>query len=178
MKSAKKPTAETDLCPNCGNEVTVPKSTRSFICRSCDAVIKVVAKEDGVELRVVGKSVNDDPTYQSLEAEVADLRRDLDDLHARYTAEMARDYGNAGTYVRNLGVLGVIVGAATVLFNRPVGAGVAAAGLVAFVLGVLINGARKRARQRVTGELSDALHRVGAQRDMLQRKAARLRTQV
>src|SRR6185369_6471703 len=102
MNSAKKPATDSDACPNCGKQLTVPKSTRSFICRFCDAVLKVVLKEDGFELKVVGKSVEEDPDYRSLEAEVADLKRELEDLHARYGREMARDHGRTGSRVRNL----------------------------------------------------------------------------
>jgi hypothetical protein len=177
MKSAKKP-ADSDACPNCGQELTVPKSTRSFICRFCDAVLKVVLKEDGVELKVVGKSVDEDPDYRSLEAEVADLKRELDDLHARYGAEMARDYGHAGARVRNLGVLAVVAGPVTALFAPAAGGIVAIGGAAAVVVGMVVNSARKRAKQAATIPLRDEIDRVGARRDLLQRKAARLKTQV
>jgi hypothetical protein len=177
MKSAKKPT-DSDACPNCGQQLTVPKSTRSFICRFCDAVIKVVLKEDGVELKVVGKSVEEDPDYRSLEAEVADLKRELEDLHARYGREMARDYGRAGSRVRNVGVLALVAGPVAAVFAPVAGGIVAVGGVAAVGVGILVNSARKRAKQAAAIPLRDEIDRVGARRDLLQRKAARLKTQV
>jgi hypothetical protein len=177
MKSAKKP-ADTEACPNCGQQLTVPKSTRSFICRHCDAVLKVVLKDEGVELKVVGKSVDEDPDYQSLEAEVADIRRQLEDAHARYGREMARDYGRAGSRVRNLGMLAVLVGLVVLPFAPVKGAVVALVGGVAVAAGMVVNSARKRAKLAAAIPLRDEIDRLGARRDLLQRKAARLKTQV
>lgn len=178
MTSVNKPAAETDLCPNCQQPVTVPKSTRSFICRSCEAVIKVINKDNGVELKVVGKSVDDDPTYRALESEVAALKAELADLHARYLVEAAREYGSGGTVLRNVGVLVALVGLVWAIFSLAVGAAVFAAGVVLVAVGVAVNSSKKRAKQAATGELTEAMNRVGARRDLLQRKAARIKTEV
>ena len=178
MKTSKKPAAETDACPNCGEQLTVPKSTRSFICRSCDAVLKVVLKDDGVELKVVGKSVEEDPGYQSLEAEVAVLKRELEELHLRYGKEMARDHGRAGSRLRNLGILAVVVGLLVAIWAPLWGGAMVLGGLVATVAGLLVNSSRKRAKLAAAIPLRDEIDRVGARRDLLQRKAARLKTQV
>jgi hypothetical protein len=178
MKTVKKGATDTDVCPNCGQELTVPKSTRSFICRFCDAVLKVVEKEDGVELKVVGKSVDEDPDYQSLEARIADLKLRLDELHTRYGKEMARDHGRAGSRIRNLGVLALLVGSVVAIYRPLAGGVVVLAGLAAVLAGMVVNSARKRAKQAATIPLRDEIDRVGAERDLLQRKAARLKTQV
>lgn len=69
MSNVKKSPSEVQPCPNCSIELPIPKSTRSFICKSCDAIIKVIGTDDGVVLKVVGKSVEDDPTYQAYEYE-------------------------------------------------------------------------------------------------------------
>jgi hypothetical protein len=96
MKNAAKPSADVQDCPNCGQELTVPKSTRSFICRHCDAIIKVIQKDEGVDLKVVGKSVVEDPTYQALEAQVRELRVELAEMHKKYEAHMADVPGTGG----------------------------------------------------------------------------------
>ena len=178
MKTVKRPPADTDVCPNCKQQVTVPKSTRSFICRSCDAVINVMLTEDGTELKVVGRSVEENPTYQSLESEIAALKRELDDLHARYVAEMARDYGRTGPRLRTLGLLVLIVGVVWMVWNPVAGGALAGGGLVVAVAGIAITVSRNRAKNAVSGELSDEMFRVGARRDLLQREAARLKTKV
>jgi hypothetical protein len=178
MTTVDKKQVDMESCPNCKQPVTVPKSTRSFICRSCDAIIKVISTDAGVELKVVGKSVEEDPTYQALENDIAAVKAELADLHARYLVEMARDYGSAGSVVRNLGVLAVLGGLVAMIFAPTPGALIAGGGLLAVVAGIAINASKKRAKQAVTGEISEALSKMGAQRDLLQRKAARMKTQV
>jgi hypothetical protein len=170
--------APSDVCPNCKQPVTVPKSTRSFICRSCDAVIKVIGKDAGVELKVVGKSVEEDPEYLALEVEVAALKSQLDALHVKYLAAMAKETGKGGSRLRNLGVLAVIVGVVALPWSAKLGGAIALVGLVAVVAGMAVNSAKKRAKHAETSPISDEMHRIGAQRDLLQRKAARLKTLV
>ncbi len=178
MKTVKTNPADTETCPNCREQVTVPKSTRSFICRWCDAVIKVIAKDDGIELKVVGKSVDDDPTYQSLEARVVEIKRELADLHARYEKEMARDHGKGGSRTRTFGVLTAVAGLPVALLNPAIGGALVGAGVVATVAGMKVNSSRKWSKEARAGEISREIERLGAERDLLQRKAARLKTQV
>jgi hypothetical protein len=176
MKSVSKQPADSAVCPTCKQQVTVPKSTRSFICRSCDAVIKVVLADDGVELKVVGRSVEDDETFQALEARIAALKEEIDDLHTQYVVEMERNYGSAGSRIRNVGFLALLMGIVWSLRAPAIGAAIAGAGLIATIVGIAVNSSRKRTKQVVAGPIADALHRVGAERDLLQRKATRLKT--
>ena len=93
MSNTKKSASEVQPCPNCATELPVPKSTRSFICRACDAIIKVIATDDGAVLKTVGKSVEDDPNYQAYEAQAAELVAELDEMHKRYLVEMSKKPG-------------------------------------------------------------------------------------
>jgi hypothetical protein len=173
--SAKKPSVDSDICPNCNAEVTVPKSTRSFICKSCDAILKVFATEDGVEMKVVGKSVEDDPTYQQFEDQVAKLKADLDGLHARYEAEALEPIDPSARRIAMLGMLAVVAGVVVVFWSPGVGAGIAGAGAALAVVGLLVNSARKRAKVAQLAELSKTIAAAAARRDELQRSAAMLR---
>jgi hypothetical protein len=173
-----KQTIDTSLCPNCKQTITVPKSTRSFICRHCDAIIKVIQKEHDVELKVVGKSVEDDPDYQAIEAQVTELRAELTDLHARYVAFMANDIGNIGGRSFLLGLAFVVAGAVIAIWNGGLGGAVGLVGLVVGVAGWLIHRSRKIAKMSAGAEMSRTMDKISAERDRLQRKAARLKTAV
>ena len=178
MKSVNKAPSDAAECPNCKQSVTVPKSTRSFICRSCDAIIKVISSEQGATLKVVGKSVDDDPTYQAIESHVAALKEELGHLHAQYLVEADRSYGSSGSWMRNLGWLALVVGVVSIVWSAAYGVGLVLGGIVGILAGAAINASRKRAKQAAMAEISDTLQKIGAQRDLLQRKAARLKTQV
>ena len=177
MKNAAK-SADVQACPNCGQDVTVPKSTRSFICRHCDAVIKVIQKDEGVDLKVVGKSVEEDPTYQALEAQIRELKSELADMHKKYEAHMADVPGTGGGKVGWTGVLLVPVGLIAMIFSLKVGGAIALLGLVCAIGGFLVRNSARRAHLAVAAEMGETITGIGSQRDLLQRKAARLKTQV
>jgi hypothetical protein len=177
MKNAAR-SADVQACPNCSQDVTVPKSTRSFICRHCDAIIKVIEKDDGVDLKVVGKSVEEDPTYQALEVQVRELKTELAEMHKRYEAHMAEVPGTGGGKVGWTGVLLVPVGLAAMLFSLKVGGLITLLGLVCIVGGFLVRNSARRAHLVVAAELGQTITTIGSQRDLLQRKAARLKTEV
>lgn len=175
--STKSQTGES-ACPNCSAVVNIPKSTRSIICKSCDAIIKIVGTEAGDELKIVGRSVEENPTYQQIEAQVADLKREIAEMHAEYEREVSRPVEPT---LRRLGWFGVAVavpGSAAVLVSATAGAGALAAGVALAVTGFVGHRRRKRERATAATEISKAIERLGAQRDMLQRKAARLKTEV
>lgn len=169
---------ESSTCPNCKESITVPKSTRSFICRHCDAIIKVIQKDTDIELKVVGKSVEDDPTYQAIEAQVQDLRAELAEMHKRYEEFMAIDVGNIGGRSFMLAVV-VCIGGLVALFWSPAVAGtIVVISLLVGVVGWAIHRSRKLRKLAVATEMSETMAKIGAARDLLQRKAARLKTAV
>lgn len=176
--TVKKTTADSDLCPNCSKSVAVPKSTRSFICRECDAILKVVHTDEGVRLTVVGKSVEGDPTYQALEQQVVEVKAELDDLHARYLVEADRPIGHGPLNVGRFGVLAALAGLVTTPFAALAGLSIVGLGVLLAIGGYAVNASRKRAKQAVLGEMTNTIAKVGERRDLLQRKAARIKTQV
>ena len=169
---------ETSTCPNCKQTITVPKSTRSFICRHCDAIIKVILKDHDIDLKVVGKSVEDDPTYLAIEAQVNELRAELAEMHARYQAFMATDIGNIGGRTFLFAIAAVVVGLVVMIWSAKVGALVVVGGLAVGVVGWAVHRSRKLKKLAAGAEMSETLAKIGAARDMLQRKAARLKTAV
>ncbi|MBK6314134.1 MAG: hypothetical protein IPF53_07395 [Blastocatellia bacterium] len=178
MSNAKKSSAEVQPCPNCATELPVPKSTRSFICRSCDAIIKVIGTDDGIALKVVGKSVEDDPTYQAYEAQAAELVAELDELHKRYLVEMAKKPG-AGNFRR--GIFGVVIlfgGLIVMIWSLAVGATLAGFGLLVAVASFSAHSRRKAAFEAHTGEISRTMEKIGQRRDLIQRKAARMKVEI
>jgi len=178
MKNAAKSPTDALDCPHCGKSITVPKSTRSFICRHCDAVIKVIQTDEGVSLKVVGKSVEEDPTYQALEAQIRELKTELTEMHRRYETYMALPVGAGGGKAGWTGLLVVVVGLVAMIFSLKVGAAIAAIGLLAVVVGFATRSSARRAHRAVAGEMAQTITTIGSQRDFLQRKAARLKTQV
>jgi len=176
--AATKQHVDSSLCPNCKQAITVPKSTRSFICRHCDAIIKVIQKETDVELKVVGKSVEDDPTYQAIESQVTELRAELAEMHKRYEAWMATDIGKIGSRTFLFALVAIPAGLITMIWSASAGAAIAGLGLVVGFVGWFVQRGRKQAKQVVATEMSDTIFKIGAQRDLLQRKAARLKTEI
>lgn len=165
-------------CPNCGTELPVPKSTRSFICKSCDAIIKVIGTDDGVVLKTVGKSVEDDPDYRAYEAQAAELVAELDTMHKRYIVEMAKKPGSG--FFR-IGVLSLIVflgGIVTMIWSLGVGATIAGFGLLMAVAAFMTHSTRMTAFETHTGEISKTMERIGQRRDLIQRKAARMKVEI
>ena len=165
-------------CPNCSGTINVPKSTRSIICRHCDAIIKIVDIDDGLELKVVGKSVAEDPTYQDLETQIAALKEHLAELHKAYETETAKPVSQGMLRLGLLGLLAIVVGLVWLLVTPGVGGAIAVAGLMLTIAGFAAHSARKRARLDTLTPMSKQIEQVGAQRDRLQLKAARLKTQV
>lgn len=170
--SAKKPTVETQACPNCDAQLTVPKSTRSFICKSCDAILRVFSSDEGVELKVVGKSVDDDPTFQALESRIAELKAELGELHATYEAAALKPIDKAGARVRLLGVLGVVVGLGVAIADVRLGAIVAGIGVALAAVGHVVNAMQLRAKQAGLSDLTANIARLAEERDNTQRRAA------
>lgn len=165
-------------CPNCAGIINIPKSTRSIICRHCDAVIKIIDKDEGVELKVVGRSVAENPTYQELETQVAAIKEHLKELHVEYEAEMARPMPKGMLRVGMLGLLAIFGGLVALLFDPQVGGIVVLVGLVMTIAGFAMHSRTKRAKFATGMRMSKQIEQVGAQRDLLQRKAARLKTEV
>jgi len=178
MSNTQKSTSDVQPCPNCETELPVPKSTRSFICRECDAIIKVIATDDGAVLKVVGKSVEEDPTYQSYEAQVAELVAELDDLHKRYVVEMATKPGPAVFRIGLLGLVAFIAGALTTIWSLTIGGVIGGLGLLVAVAAFVLHGTRMAAFQSRAGEMSKAIERIGHERDVIQRKAALLKVTI
>jgi len=177
MSNPKKSAAETQPCPNCAELLPIPKSTRSFICRGCDAIIKVIGTDDGVVLKVVGKSVEDDPSYQAIEAQVAELMSELEELHKRYNAEMSNPISRAFFRFGLLGILALLVGLVILVWSLVAGAVLAITGFVLMIFGFGMHAARSRAFESVTGEMARTIERIGQRRDLLQRKAARMKVE-
>lgn len=178
MSNVKKSPSEVQPCPNCSIELPIPKSTRSFICKSCDAIIKVIGTDDGVVLKVVGKSVEDDPTYQAYEAQAAELVAELDTLHKQYIVEMAKKPG-PGNFRRGLfGVVIVLAGLIVMIWSFAVGATLAGFGLLVAVASFASHSRRKSAFEAHTGELSRTMEKIGQRRDLVQRKAARMKVEI
>jgi hypothetical protein len=165
-------------CPNCSGTINVPKSTRSIICRHCEAIIKIVDVEDGLELKVVGRSVADDPTYQELESQIAVVKEHIADLHKEYEAEVAKPFSMSMFRIGIFGIFATLVGVVLLIFVPLVAAGLIGAGVLLTVLGLADHGRRKRARLEVLTAMSKQIEQAGAQRDRLQLKAARIKTQV
>lgn len=178
MSDVKKSATEVQPCPNCGTELPIPKSTRSFICRSCDAIIKVLGTDEGVALKVVGKSVEDDPTYQAYETQAAELVAELDTLHKQYLVEMAKKPG-PGNFRRGLfGVVIVLAGLIVMIWSLAVGATLAGFGLLVAVASFASHSQRKSAFEAHTGEMSRTMDKICQRRDLVQRKAARMKVEI
>jgi hypothetical protein len=163
-------------CPNCGAEVVVPKSTRSFICKSCDAIIKAIGSEDGFILKVVGTSVEENPEFQSLEASANDVRRELDDLHLVYEAEATKPVANAPARVAFAGALVTVVGLVALLFvRRKLGIAVAGLGAVLFFAGMVVRSIVAGRRRSYLARMSAEMLRLARERDMLEARAAQIK---
>lgn len=178
MSTNKKPTSDVQPCPNCGTELPVPKSTRSFICRSCDAIIKVIGTDDGAVLKVVGKSVDDDPTYQAYEAQAAELVAELDEMHKRYIEEMAKKPGSFGFRIGVFGLIVFVAGLVVLIWSLAVGGTLAAFGLLIAIAAFTSHHQRMSAFEAHTGEIARAMERIGQRRDLIQRKAARMKVEI
>ena len=178
MSNVKKSAADVQPCPNCGTELMIPKSTRSFICKSCDAIIKVIGTDDGVTIKVVGKSVEDDPDYRAYEAQAAELVAELDEMHKRYIVEMRKKPGS--TFFR-IGVLSLLVflgGLVTLIWSLGVGATVAGFGFLLAFAAFTTHSRRMAAFESHTGEISRTMEKIGQRRDLIQRKAARMKVEI
>ena len=165
-------------CPNCNGTINVPKSTRSIICRHCEAIIKIVDVEDGLALKVVGRSVAEDPTYQELETQIAAVKEHIADLHKEYEAEAAKPFSTSMFWIGIFGLFATLVGVVLLVFVPLLAGGLLVAGVMLAVVGFTDHGRRKRARLEVLTAMSKQIEKVGAQRDLLQLKAARIKTQV
>jgi cell division protein FtsB len=162
-------------CPHCGAAVVVPKSTRSFICKSCDAILKAVRTESGYVLKLLGKSVDDDPEYQTLERDATELRQQVTQLHAEYLEVSGRALGKGAGRVALAGIVVILIGALVFVVDR-----FASAALVLVGGGMLLGGYLVRSRQIAQkkvemGTLGEALERLARERDMLEARAAQMK---
>ena len=165
-------------CPNCQEMLTIPKSTRSFICRSCNAILNVIDKDETIVLKVVGKSVEEDTDYIDLEREITGLKSELDRLHGQYQSQMAQSIGSTP---KRIGIIGLVVAVAALfvyLFSPQAALIVGAVGLVAFLFGISSSYLQKRSHTTETANLVRTISQLGSKRDLLQRKAAQLKTRV
>lgn len=168
--------ARSPQCPNCGNEVVVPKSTKAFICKHCDALLKAAQTESGYELKLLGKSVDDNGEYQALTDEVARLRIEIQDLHAKYELEAIRSYGKAPGRMRALAIVLLVAAGLVWLFGMPQAASwTAIAAAVALVLSWVLRRGQNKARQTRLQELGRELEEMARRRDDLDARAARIR---
>jgi hypothetical protein len=165
-------------CPNCDAAINIPKSTRSIICHSCDAILKIVEREEKPELKVVGRSVSDDPTYQELSRQIEEVRAHLADLHADYQREVEKPFATSMRSVGWLGLLLALVALPALFYSGTIAAALAVVGVVIAVAGFAAHSSRAGARKRMLQEMTKGIERVAAQRDLLQRKAARIKTEV
>jgi hypothetical protein len=161
-------------CPNCGATVVVPKSTRSFICKACDAILKAARTESGFVLKVLGKSVGENPEYQTLESAAAELRAQVEEIHAAYLEEARVKVGGAATLLAIVGFAAVVLGGAFALLHSS-GWLVAAAGLVALVVGLVVRSRQVARKRSETASLGAELERLARERDMIEARAAQIR---
>lgn len=178
MKVTQKPASDVQECPNCNKDVTIPKSTRSFICKECHAVLKVVETESGASLKVVGRSVEENEEYQVVEAQVIEIKAKLKQLHETYQSAVNKPLGSATLIGAWLGVLTIPVGLISSIFSGKTGLFVAGAGVVVFLLMVLVRKSQKSSREASARKIADAINEMGSQRDRLQRKAASIKTRL
>jgi hypothetical protein len=165
-------------CPNCEAEVVVPKSTRSFICKACDAIIKAVDSDEGVILKVVGTSVDENPEFQTLEASANTVRRELEELHLVYEAEAMKPVAKAPARVAVLGVVLTIAGLIALAFVRKrLGIGVTGLGAVLLFGGILVRSLAAGKRRAFLAGMSDEMLRLARERDMLEARAAQIKVQ-
>ena len=165
-------------CPNCGADVVVPKSTRSFICKACDAIIKAIAAEDGLILKVVGTSVEENPEYQTLEASANEFRRDLDDLHLVYEAEAMKPIATTPARVAIFGAVVTVVGLVALAFVRKrLGIGITGLGLILFFGGLVVRSVVASSRRAYLAGMSAEMLRLARERDMLEARAAQIKVQ-
>jgi hypothetical protein len=168
----------TSLCPNCGAPVVVPKSTRSFICKACDAIIKAIASDEGVILKVVGTSVEENPEFQTLEASANDFRKDLDELHLVYEAEAMKPVAAAPARVAMLGVLVTVAGLVALAFVRKrLGIGITGLGAILLFGGIVVRSVVAAQRRTYLAQLSSEMQRLARERDMLEARAAQIKVQ-
>ena len=168
--------AASPQCPNCGGDVVIPKSTKAFICRHCDALLKAFSTESGEELKLLGKSVDENEEYQALDDEVGRLGVAVQDLHSKYEFEAIRSYGKAPARLKALALVLLIAGAvAWLAAPGPVATSVVATGLVAFVAGRVARRSQRKARQARLAELGRELEAAARQRDTLAARAARIK---
>jgi hypothetical protein len=163
-------------CPQCGKDVVIPKSTKSFICRHCDAIIKAAETDDGVSLALLGRSVNDDPTYQAFEARVIELQEQIAQHHADYERAASMPVGGAGLKIGVLGVVIAVVGLVGLLTPFwSVARWVAIGGGALAVAGFVTRNAQVRAKLASLAQQSEIIARLAEERDENQRRAARMR---
>jgi hypothetical protein len=165
-------------CPNCGAEVVVPKSTRSFICKSCDAIIKAIGADDGFILKVVGTSVEENAEYRSLESSANELRRELDELHLVYEADAMKPVGKGPVFVGIVGLIVMLAGLVALAFVRKrLGIGVTGIGAVLFLTGLGVRSFLAGKRRRYLAGMSDEMMRLARERDTLEARAAQIKVQ-
>ena len=166
------------LCPNCGTPVVVPKSTRSFICKACGAILKAVQTESEAVLKVLGRSVADDPEYQALERSVAETREELAEKHERYLGEAQRPVGRGALKVMVAGVLMLLAGVVLLVAGvGAVGGAILVAGVLLLIGSSAVRSSQLGRKRRVVAELSAELESLARERDMLEARASRMKVQ-
>jgi Flp pilus assembly protein TadB len=156
--------------------VIVPKSTRSFICRSCDALIKAVKTDAGYSLRLLGKSVEENEEYQALEEQIESLRQEIAEMHRKYEAEALRPTA-PGTGRLVIACWLVALAGLVMLFTPLSRPGLwVVIGAFGLIVGLaLVRGRLRSARRRVLSAMSAEIEKYAAERDLLQRRAARIK---
>jgi hypothetical protein len=166
------------VCPNCGAEVVVPKSTRSFICKACDAIIKAIGSEEGFILKVVGTSVEENPEFQTLEASANDFRKELDELHLVYEAEATKPVGKTPARLALLGVVVTVGGLILLAFvRRKLGIAVTGLGAILFFTGLIVRSIIAGRRRAYLAGMSAEMLRLARERDGLEARAAQIKVQ-
>jgi len=166
------------VCPNCGADVVIPKSTRSFICKACDAIIKAIASDEGTILKVVGTSVEENPEFQTLEASANEFRKELDELHLRYEEEASKPIAKAPAQVAILGGIVTIAGLVMLAFVRKrLGIGVTGLGVMVLFGGLVVRSIVAGQRRTFLAQMSGEMQRLARERDMLEARAAQIKVQ-